>query len=141
MSTPAPTMSRSLTRKRAASSLNPGACIVPFASLFRNRSTVPTFASHPEYIATNAPAGSRPCCFSHASTSSTDRSASASFAARSAIEMTASGAKNLSAGSLSAVTALATKCTGASRCVPVCSSNVTSLAKKPSFAIENFGRI
>ena len=57
------------------------------------------------------------------------------------MEMTASGAKNLSAGSLSAVGAPATKCAGASMCVPVCSSNVISLAKKPSFAIENFGLI
>ena len=41
VSTPAPTMSRSCARNRAASSLNPGACIVPLASLFRNRSALP----------------------------------------------------------------------------------------------------
>jgi hypothetical protein len=29
----------------------------------------------------------------------------------------------------------------ASMCVPVCSSNVISFAKKPSLALENFGRI
>ena len=69
------------------SSLNPGACIVPLASLFRNRAASPMRASQPECIATNAPRGSRPCCFSHASTSSTVSIASASFAARDAMEI------------------------------------------------------
>ncbi len=67
VSTPTPQISRSSTRKRAACSLNPGACIVPFASRFRNRSVVVARASQPECIATSAPAGMRPCCFSHSS--------------------------------------------------------------------------
>jgi hypothetical protein len=57
------------------------------------------------------------------------------------IEITASGAMSVSGAIRSQVVALATKCTGASMCVPVCSSNVISLAKKPSFASANFGVI
>ena len=67
--------------------------------------------------------------------------ASAFFAALAAIEITASGAISVSGGILSAVVPLATKCTGASMWVPVCSSNVTSLAKKPSLPSANFGVI
>src|SRR5215468_6228782 len=122
VSTPNPITGASCASQRAHSTETPGVC-GPVSSAFRKVSWSRDRVSQPVRYSSQPPAGSAPCWLSHSLMWSTSSRKSASAAAWVVKSITAAGAISLVSGTCdtSWPSRPVTQCTGASKCVPVCS--------------------
>ncbi len=122
VSTPSPITGASFASHWAHSTEIPGVC-GPVSFAFRNASWLCDLASQPVRYSSQPPAGSGPCSSSHFVMCSISSRKSGSAAACSLKSSTTAGAISLVTGTCatSSPSRPVAQCTGASKCVPVCS--------------------
>src|SRR3984957_18215043 len=122
VSTPMPMIGASSASHRAHSMENPGGC-GPVLLAWRTSCWLSDRASQPVRYSSQPPAGSGPCCDSHCLMWSGASRKSGSAAASLLKSSTTAGAIRLLTGTseMSSPSRPVIQCTGASKCVPVCS--------------------
>ena len=122
VSTPMPITGASCASQRAHSTETPGVC-GPVSLAFRNSCWLPDRVSQPVRYSSQPRSGSGPWSASHCLTCSTSSRKSGSAAACALKSSTTAGAIRRPAGTwdTSSPSRPVIQCTGASKCVPVCS--------------------